>query len=187
MRIIGGKDKGKKLTYVNSSITRPLRDLVKENIFNVIIHSKLIDIDINNSNVLDLYSGTGAFGIECISREAKSVTFVENDKMALEILNKNLEILSSERNKLVVSSKIDNFLTKINKNYDFDIIFFDPPYASTEYKKDLEYIGKHKIHAKKHIIILHREAKKDDDLTHVIKILFTRKYGRSKIFFGIFH
>ena len=127
MRIIGGKDKGKKLTYVNSSITRPLRDLVKENIFNVIIHSKLIDIDINNSNVLDLYSGTGAFGIECISREAKSVTFVENDKMALEILNKNLEILSSERNKLVVSSKIDNFLTKINKNYDFDIIFLIHP------------------------------------------------------------
>ena len=90
MRIIGGKYKGKKLKFINSSITRPLRDLVKENIFNIINHSKLLDIDIKNSNVLDLYSGTGSFGIECISRGAKKIFFIENYFEALKILNKNI-------------------------------------------------------------------------------------------------
>ena len=62
--------------------TRPLKDSVKENIFNIIKHSKKIGIKLENSNILDLYSGIGSFGIECISRGAKKVTFVEKDNLA---------------------------------------------------------------------------------------------------------
>ena len=186
MRIIGGKYKGKKLKFINSSITRPLRELVKENIFNIINHSKLLDIDIKNSIVLDLNSGTGSFGIECISREAKNVTFVEYNKTAIDILRENLKIFYSLNNKFIFFSKINDFLKKINKNENFNIIFFDPPYASSEYKEDLKYIGENKIYAKKHIIILHRESKNEDDVSKIIRILFTKKYGRSKIFFGRF-
>ena len=97
MRIIGGKLKGKKLLYIKNSITRPLRDLVKENIFNIIQHSKLVNIEINKSNVLDLYSGTGSFGIECLSRGASNVIFIENDKNAIKILKKNIEDLSLKK------------------------------------------------------------------------------------------
>ena len=63
MRIIGGKLKGKKLFFLSSKITRPLRDMVKESIINIIVHSNVINIDIKNSNILDLYSGVGSFGI----------------------------------------------------------------------------------------------------------------------------
>ena len=68
-----------------------MRDLVKESIFNIVTHSKLINIKIENSEVLDLYSGIGSFGIECISRDVKRVTFVENNSNTLKYLKKNLK------------------------------------------------------------------------------------------------
>ena len=91
MRIISGLLKGKQITYLKSLTTRPLKDSVKENIFNILKHSNLISIDLNNSNILDLYSGIGSFGLECISRGAKKITFVEKDKNASKILIKNLD------------------------------------------------------------------------------------------------
>ena len=81
MRIISGKFKGKKILYTNSSITRPLRDYVKENIFNIITHGKLTKLNLDNANILDLYSGVGSFGIECLSRNVNKVVFVEKDPL----------------------------------------------------------------------------------------------------------
>ena len=78
MRIIGGNLKGKKILMPVDNNTRPLRDLVKESIFNLLVHSKKIKFEIQNSQVLDLFSGSGSFGLECISRGANSVTFFEN-------------------------------------------------------------------------------------------------------------
>ena len=71
MRIISGKLKGKSIFFLKNEKTRPLKDSLKENIFNILSHSNLIDIEIKNSNILDLYSGIGSFGLECISREAR--------------------------------------------------------------------------------------------------------------------
>ena len=76
MRIISGSLKGRSIDFLRNSNTRPLKDVVKENIFNILKHSKLINTRIENSHVLDLYSGIGSFGIECISRGAKKVVFV---------------------------------------------------------------------------------------------------------------
>ena len=81
MRIISGNLKGKKLNFLNAPSTRPLKDMVRESIFNTILHSNLINVTIPNSLVLDIYSGTGSFGIECISRGASVVNFVEKDKV----------------------------------------------------------------------------------------------------------
>ena len=74
MRIISGNYKGKSIQYLKSKTTRPLKDSVKENIFNILKHSNKIDINIKNASVLDLYSGIGSFGLECISRGAREVT-----------------------------------------------------------------------------------------------------------------
>ena len=79
MRIIGGKFKGKSIEFLKSEKTRPLKDSVKENIFNILLHSKLININLVNSKVLDLYSGVGSFGLEALSRGANEVTFIEKD------------------------------------------------------------------------------------------------------------
>ena len=78
MRIISGSFKGKKILEPKDNNTRPLKDLTKESIFNIIIHSKKFNVDIKNSKILDLFSGVGSFGLECISRGTKKVCFVEN-------------------------------------------------------------------------------------------------------------
>ena len=85
MRIISGKFKNKRLFFPKNLKTRPLKDSVRENIFNILEHSKKINIKIKNSNILDLYSGSGSFGLESLSRYASKVLFVEKDLDALKI------------------------------------------------------------------------------------------------------
>ena len=92
MRIIGGKFKNKKLYFPKNLKTRPLKDSVRENIFNILEHSNNIEVKIENSSVIDLYAGTGSFGLECLSREASQVFFVEKDPDALINLKKILKI-----------------------------------------------------------------------------------------------
>jgi len=117
MRIISGKFKGKYIDFIKSSTTRPLKDSVKENIFNILLHSNLFNIEIEKSKVLDLYSGVGSFGLECISRGVKSLTFVENDKNAIKILRKNLLSLSVNNSVEIVEDAILDFLHKNNKQF----------------------------------------------------------------------
>ena len=90
MRIIAGEFKGRKIIFPEKKNTRPLRDLVKESIFNILDHSNKLSTKINNSKVLDLFSGTGSFGIECLSRGASEVFFFENYHNSLKIL-KNIQ------------------------------------------------------------------------------------------------
>ena len=68
MRIIGGKFKGRKINEPSDKLTRPLKDITKESIFNIIKHSNLLSVEIENSQILDLFSGVGSFGLECLSR-----------------------------------------------------------------------------------------------------------------------
>ena len=91
MRIIAGKFKGSTLYAPKDKNIRPLKDLARESIFNLLIHSNKIIFQFKNSNILDLYAGTGSFGLECLSREAKSVCFVENERNAIKILEKNIQ------------------------------------------------------------------------------------------------
>ena len=93
MRIISGKFKGTKLFIPSNNETRPLKDLARESIFNVLRHSKKFRFKLKNAKILDLYSGTGSFGLECLSREANKVVFVENNNKALRILVKNISKL----------------------------------------------------------------------------------------------
>tara|TARA_B100000959_G_C14924473_1_gene600962 strand:+ start:502 stop:1059 length:558 start_codon:yes stop_codon:yes gene_type:complete len=185
MRVISGKLKGKSIHFLKSTTIRPLKDSVKENIFNILTHSNLINLNLAKSNILDLYSGVGSFGIECISRGSKKVIFVENDKYAIEMINKNLFSLSIQNKARIVNDKIINFLnTKINQK--FEIIFFDPPFAENEYIKELRIIKKTKIFSTNHIVIIHREKKTNDIFQGILKPIIVKNYGRSKIIFGKF-
>ena len=115
MRIIGGKLKGRLIEFVKSSTTRPLKDSVKENIFNIIIHTNKFSVNLFNSNVLDVFSGIGSFGIECISRGAKKVTFIEKNFDISNVLKSNLINLSLTNNSKLVNDSIENFMNKKNK------------------------------------------------------------------------
>ncbi len=142
MRIISGTLKGKSINFLKNSITRPLKDSVRENIFNILQHSNLIQVNIKKSNVLDLYSGIGSFGLECISRGAKKITFVERDRKAINILEQNLIRLSITKKALIINNKIENILD-MNKEK-FNIFFLDPPFADSQYILNLSLIKKKK-------------------------------------------
>src|SRR5210317_1880952 len=182
MRIISGFLKGKKIDFLKSSITRPLRDFVKENIFNILNHSKLITIPLKNINILDLYSGVGSFGIECVSRQIGEITFVERDKTALNILKKNIKNLNIENITEVIQSYIVSYIENAKKK--FDIIFLDPPFAEKAFINELKKIKESKIINNNHLVIIHREKKSNDDLNEVLSVMLTKTYGRSKILFG---
>tara|TARA_B100001057_G_scaffold479937_1_gene552199 strand:- start:18 stop:578 length:561 start_codon:yes stop_codon:yes gene_type:complete len=184
MRIISGFLKGKSIKFIKNINTRPLKDSVKENIFNILKHSKLIDIKIENACILDLYSGVGSFGIECISRGAKDVTFIENNRVALEVLEKNLNQLSIINKTKIFNSKIEDILKK-KKNEKFDVFFLDPPFADKNFIQNLKLIKENKLYKKKHIIIIHREIKTIDHLEEFFHTIISKKYGRSKVIFGL--
>ena len=186
MRIISGFLKGKKLDFLKSATTRPLRDFVKENIFNVINHSNLINVKLENAKVLDIYSGVGSFGIECISQGAKRITFIENDNKALSTLKENLNNLKIEEQTEIFNEKTSSFFNRSNNESKFEIIFFDPPFAENFFVEELKVIKNSSIYRKKHIIIIHREDNSKDELDKIINILLTRNYGRSKVIFGTF-
>ena len=187
MRIISGFLKGKKIDFLKSITTRPLRDFVKESTFNIINHSILVNISLRESNVLDLYSGIGSFGIECISRGAKKITFVENDKRALLILKKNIDQLKIEKKTRVFEAKIALFLKQLGKNDKYEIIFFDPPFSENFFIEELKIIKNSNICKNDHLIIIHRDTKSKDDLSGVVNIVVTKIYGRSKVIFGNFN
>ena len=115
MRIIGGKFKGKKILQPRDKETRPLKDLAKESIFNIINHSNKFKIDIENSIVLDLFAGVGSFGLECLSRGAKHVTFVEKYNGVLPILKSNLNNLNMrEKYEIIEEDLLSNYLSLIH-------------------------------------------------------------------------
>tara|TARA_B100001093_G_C26748569_1_gene980018 strand:- start:77 stop:637 length:561 start_codon:yes stop_codon:yes gene_type:complete len=184
MRIISGNFKSKKLFLPTNEKTRPLKDLVKESIFNLINHSKKININLKESFVLDIFSGSGSFGIECLSREAKKVIFIENYQEALNILEKNLKLLKNISNYEIIKDDFFNYIDSIKTTeFKFNIIFIDPPFKELRINEILEKIIKKKILTENGIIIIHRHKKDSIKITDKVNIIENRNYGISNIFF----
>ena len=185
MRIISGRFKGKKLLLPKDKNTRPLKDLVKESIFNLLEHSKKMNVNLKNSSVLDLFSGSGSFGIECLSRDAKYVCFFENYFEAIKILKKNLLLFKNEKKIQIFKDNCFEYFNsekKIDKK--FDIIFMDPPYKEIKINMLIEKIIYRKLLKKEGILIIHRHKKDKVVITEKINILDTRTYGVSRVYFA---
>ena len=183
MRIIGGSFKGKKIHQPKDINTRPLKDLTKESIFNVINHSNKFNINLNQSIILDLFSGVGSFGIECISRGVKKVIFMENYFKVLPILKKNLQSLKLINNYKIIEKDIYDENIFSSFNYKFDIIFLDPPYKDKNFVKILSNIYNKQILNEDGIVIIHRHKNEKDILPSNFRIIEEKKYGISKILF----
>ena len=184
MRIISGNFRGKKILQPKNTLTRPLKDLTKESIFNIIKHSKLLDINLEDSNILDLFSGVGSFGLECLSRGSVSVTFLENYKEAVTVLRKNIDNLKQQNYSHIIQKDIfaENTLKLLNNK--FEIIFMDPPYKEKKLTDLLNIIIKLKLLKNNGIIIIHRHKKEEDMFPNEFNILIKKNYGISKIIFG---
>ena len=187
MRIISGDLRGSTLYITKDKTTRPLKDMVRESIFNLLIHSNKISFQIARSNVLDLYAGTGSFGLECLSRHAKSVYFVENEKSAFKILKKNIEKLKLGKKTKIFFNDAFSIIRKKNISQSkFNLIFCDPPFKNTNIETLIELIFNRNLLNKNGIIILHRSKTTKEKLPNYFEIVDERIYGISKITFGKF-
>ncbi len=185
MRIITGNLKGRKILFPDDKKTRPLRDLVKESIFNLIEHSQKFNVKIKDSNVLDLFAGSGSFGLECLSRGSKKVVFIEIYFQAIKTLKTNINNLNIDKKCKVIEK---DFLKEPENfkylNEKFNIIFLDPPYKEKNINKLIEAIINSKILDQNGIIIIHRHKKDDIEISNKLRIIDSRFYGISKIIIG---
>ena len=186
MRIISGSLKGKKILAPKDLNTRPLKDLTKESIFNILAHSNKFSMRLENSNVLDLFSGVGSFGLECLSRGSSYLTFVENYSNVLSVLKKNVLNLNYQKKSKIIEKDIIENLDFNNFEKKFDIIFMDPPYKEKKISSILTSIIQSNILVKNGIIIIHRHKNDDDEFPIEFKIIDEKIYGVSKIIFGNF-
>ena len=121
MRIISGSARGRKLKEPTGDIIRPTSDKVKESVFNI------IQFDIEGRRVLDLFAGSGQYGIEALSRGAKSVVFVDSAADSVNLVKENLKISGFSDLALVYARDAMRYL---ESDETFDLIFIDPPYGS---------------------------------------------------------
>ena len=123
LRIIGGELRGKKLYTIPGTLIRPTADRLRESIFNILSYM------VNEAVVLDLFAGTGALGIEALSRGADSAVFIDNNKKALSVVERNIQSCAVDNRSQIIRWNIVKNLNCI-KSVDskFNLVFMDPPY-----------------------------------------------------------
>ena len=174
MRVVAGKYKRTKLDSPDSLKTRPTKDMVKEALFSSIY----IESD---SNFLDLFAGSGAIGIEAISRGAKKVVFNDNNFEACKIIKQNLAKIKEDGD--VYNLDYKECLKRLDKSK-FDFIYIDPPYVFDEYRNVFKLLLEYELLSDKAIIIV--EVKKDVNLDENIfdfSKYKEKKYGISKLLY----
>lgn len=125
MRVISGKSRGKKLVSLEGDNTRPTLDRVKEALFNK------IQFDIQDAIVLDLFAGSGALGIEALSRGAKQVVFCDKVPETIKVIKQNVANTNNLDKSIIINKDCNEVLDKLsNQNKKFDIVFLDPPYKT---------------------------------------------------------
>ena len=179
MRIISGKARGTKLYTLEGIATRPTLDRVKESLFNIIQN------DIEDSTILDLFSGSGAIGLEFLSRGAKRAVLCDNSKDAIKIIKQNVQKTHFEEIAEIYNIEFTKLIERL-QNQKFDIIYIDPPYATDFIKISIEKIIEYKLVNENTKIIV-----ETDDEKRILKqiekmdveITDKRKYGRATIIF----
>lgn len=179
MRVITGKSKGKKLIAPKGLHTRPTSDKVKESIFDILGYIK------DNSQVLDLYAGSGGIGIEFLSRGANICYFIDNDLNSIRAIKENLERTRFTSQAQVYKNSAEKAVCILgSKGIIFDYIFLDPPYEKGILVPILEKIDQNKILSEEGILIVEHESKLvlPENINGLVK-KDSRKYGGTAITF----
>ena len=153
MRIIGGQFRGKRLFTVSGRSVRPTADRLRESIFNIIAAR------VSNAMVLDLFAGTGALGIEALSRHARAVVFIDKRRDAVAVIYRNLEMCRLLDRAHVILSDVSRGLDRIPMSQPrFDLVFMDPPYDRGFVQNGLDLLRRNPILAPGHCLILEHSS-----------------------------
>lgn len=173
MRVISGSARGMTLETIEGLETRPTTDRVKEAMFS------MIQNQIYGAICLDLFSGSGALGIELLSRGAEQVIFCENNVKAKMIIDKNLEKAKFSESALIKVEDVYRFL-EVYKGDAFDIIVMDPPYLKGHIKKVLTHLENYNLLSESGIIVVEHDINDVDVLNHetIFSLIKTKKYGK---------
>lgn len=180
MRIIGGLARGTKLYTLEGMNTRPTLDRVRESLFNIIQN------EIKDSILLDLFSGSGAIGLESISRGAKKAILCDKSKQAIQIINKNVEKLRYKEKVEVLCMDYENYLNSTKEHFEY--IYIDPPYNTNYISNSIKIINDKNLLTEKGIIIAETDEKEriEEEIRKLnisINIYDTRRYGRAWLIF----
>ena len=174
MRVISGCARGHKLKSLEGTDTRPTLDRIKETLFNIIAP------EITECNFLDLFSGSGAIGIEALSRGANTAVFVDSSYNCYEVIIENLEHTKLRDKAQVINQDIFDAIKELgNKNQKFDIIFIDPPYEGGYNQNVLEHIIKSNILNEDGLVIVERAAKYDPPQVDGLKLIREKGFGKT--------
>ena len=182
IRIIGGELKGRKLATVPGQHTRPTADRVRESIFNILGDRVL------NALVLDLFAGTGAMGIEALSRGAESVLFADADKRALTALEKNVNACSLQRRaKIVKWNILKNLKITTASRHTFNLVFIDPPYNKNLIQPTLSNLDQSQCMANGACVTIeHSTQEAIPENEKRFKISDQRRYGKTLVSFLLY-
>jgi len=178
MRVISGTAKGTKLDSLDTLETRPTLDRVKEALFNI------IQTEIYDSIILDLFAGSGALGIECLSRGAKKAIFCDKSKEAYNIIKRNVEKTRLNEKTVIFNKDYDKCLDYLEEK--FDIVFIDPPYNTNLAVDALSKILEKKLLSDKSIVVIETDDEKRilGEVVNIgVQVIDVRKYGRVKLVF----
>ena len=173
MRVISGTARGRRLKEPAGFDIRPTSDIVKESVFNI------IQFDIEGRRVLDLFAGTGQFGIEALSRGAKSAVFVDSNRDAVKLIKTNLDICGFSGSASVIPQNALKYLENCDS---YDIIFLDPPYDTPLAGKTMaKIIEFDKLNTNGIIICEMRADGKTPDVSQPYSLQREYRYGSVKI------
>ncbi|OGU17322.1 MAG: 16S rRNA (guanine(966)-N(2))-methyltransferase RsmD [Geobacteraceae bacterium GWC2_53_11] len=179
MRVIAGAFRGKKLSAPLDMVTRPTSDRVKEALFSILASR----IDFTGIRVLDICAGTGALGIEALSRGAGFCCFVESDRTVAALLEKNIMAVNSKNNaEIVTMDAVKGVKSIAGRGVNFDLVFFDPPYDSDLYARIPESLDAGELLSSGAILVAECSARKPlPELFGRLKRIDRRVYGETAL------
>ncbi|MBS0271145.1 MAG: 16S rRNA (guanine(966)-N(2))-methyltransferase RsmD [Proteobacteria bacterium] len=185
MRIVGGKFRGKKLLTFSHEGTRPTSDRTRETIFNILLHNPAFGPKILiDKEILDIFAGTGALGLEALSRGARSVTFVENEREALSLLYENVKSLHLLPSCVQAQ---DARHISLPLGSAFDLIFLDPPYGKGFILPCLTRIAENGWLADGAVVVIEMGKEETLILPPFLELVVERVSGAAKVLFCIYN
>jgi 16S rRNA (guanine(966)-N(2))-methyltransferase RsmD len=172
MRIIAGERKGHTIYAPKGLDTRPTSDRVRENVFNIVAPW------VEGARVLDLYAGSGAMGLEALSRGAEAVVFVESDGDAVRAIERNLDKLRLTGATVLRADATAGLVQETSAGRKYDLVLADPPYAMTDYETLVRYLPR--VLAEDGLLVLESAARTEPELVG-LAVRTSRKYGSTRV------